>query len=256
MGALEGVKKDASIEKLGSRAETTLESIRKVADEIIRQSQTISRWITETSHETQRQYQRQRQQAIRKEGMLQDTLAQLKEENSKLLEERQRLAQETETEQQEIRAMKAEQQAIEERQKQALNKKCALNASLVQISSEIGQLRRALKQEEEKEEKEGERVRKEMEYYSNLFGLTISTVEGGSVLFLFKMEESEYYFQISVSNDVYSIVKASANEKMYKPALEELESGHDLFLFVKRMKEVFEEEHRRKTKENCDKAEV
>lgn len=230
-------------------SECLLEEIKKTSNEIVRQAQGIGQFITEKTHEAHRQYQRQRQQSVRKEGLLQDTLAQLKEENSKLLEERQRLAQGTETEQEEIKRMKEEQKSIEEREKAALLKKQALNGSLVHISAEIAQLRRTLKQEEEKEEKEGERIRKQIEYYSSLFGLRISTVEGGSVLFLFNIEGYEYYFQIGVS-DTYRISKASVDEKGYKGFLEELEITHDLFAFIKKMKELFEDDHKRKTKEN------
>ncbi|EIJ88562.1 hypothetical protein NEQG_01252 [Nematocida parisii ERTm3] len=159
------------------------------------------------------------------------------------------LAQETETEQEEIKKIKVAQQEMEERQEQATLKKQALSTTLSQTTAQVIQLRRTLKQEEEREEKEGERMKKEIEYYANLFNLYISTVEDGSVLFLFKIEGNEYYFQISMT-DTYSIIKASISEKCYKSALDELESTHDFFLFVKRMKELFEEESARKQKEN------
>ncbi|KAI5159583.1 hypothetical protein NEAUS03_0414 [Nematocida ausubeli] len=247
MDLLKSAKQDTS-ESASKRTEL-LENIKKVAEEIIQETSTISKWISQTAHQTLRNYQRQRQEAVRREGLLQNTLAQLKEENIKLLEERQRLAQKTETEQEEIKNMKASQQGMEERQRQALQKKYVLGQTLSQMSAHIVQLKRALKQEEEKEEKERVRIKKEIEYYSRLFDLSITAVEDGSVLFLFKIHESVYYFQISMT-DTYHIVKASIDEKRYKPALKELEDTHDVFMFVKRMKDLFEEESTRKLKEN------
>ncbi|KAI5167585.1 hypothetical protein NEIRO03_2107 [Nematocida sp. AWRm78] len=233
----------------GKQRVDLLESIKEVSQGIIEETTKISKWITQASHESLREYQRQKQESIRKESLLQTTLAQLKEEHIKLLEERQMLAQETETEQEEIKKIKVAQQEMEERQEQATLKKQALSTTLSQTTAQVIQLRRTLKQEEEREEKEGERMKKEIEYYANLFNLYISTVEDGSVLFLFKIEGNEYYFQISMT-DTYSIIKASISEKCYKSALDELESTHDFFLFVKRMKELFEEENARKQKEN------
>lgn len=254
-GVAEGARGEIRGEsKVKNGSEYILEEIKKTSEEIVRQTQQLGHWIREKSHEAQRQYQRQRQQSIRREEMLQDTLAQLKEENNRLLEERQRLAQETETEQEEIMKMKEEQKKIKEREKNAQTKRQLLNGLIVQISAEIGQLRRVLKQEEEKEEKEGERVRREIEHYASLFDLSITAVEGGSVLFLFKIEGFEYYFQIGVS-EMYSIVKASVDEKMYSAVLEELRINHDLFLFIKKMKDIFEEDCKKKVKENVSEGE-
>ncbi|KAH9385529.1 uncharacterized protein NEMAJ01_0425 [Nematocida major] len=251
MEAAENARKDAAVDGMRGKTETTLEQIKKAGEDIIRQAQAMGKWITETAHATQRQHQQKKQQCMRREALLQDTLSQLKDENAKLLEERQQLAQETESEHEEVKTMKLAQQNMEERMRQAHMKKHGLETSLSQASSQVAQLRRALKQEEEREEKAREKVQKDVQRYSALLNMKISAVEDGSVLFLFRLEKSEHYFQITVS-DTYSILSASVEEKAYKPFLEELESGHDLFLFVKQMKILFEGEHKKRQKTTED----
>jgi len=216
----------------------TLADIRKISEEIVQQSKDLGKWLLSAVNETQRKYQREKQQIQRRQELLQATVAQLKEENTKLLEERQSLALETESEAEEIQKLKQEQISIEKRTAISKTKHQSVQNALLSQTSQLTRLRKLLKQEEERSEKEIEDTAEKIRYYKKKLNLEIVPAGGGCVSFIFSLENSRHFFSIELS-DTYIIHKASIEEKRYEEALAELQNTQDLFEFIRQIKYLF-----------------
>ncbi|KAI5191802.1 hypothetical protein NECID01_1647 [Nematocida sp. AWRm77] len=216
----------------------TLAQIKKVSEEIVSQCKGLSKWIVSSAQEVQRENQIRKQEVVRKQELLQSTIEQLKEENTKLLEERQRLALETESGEEEVRKLKERQAQIEQRISLSKAKSQGLSTSLSTQSSELTRLRKTLQQEQDKTEQEVEQAHKKIKWYKETLGMEILPVGNGCVEFIFMCGQKKHFFSIELS-DTYIIHKCSLAESKYTDALSNLQSTQDLFVFIRQMKELF-----------------
>ncbi|KAI5181346.1 hypothetical protein NEOKW01_1540 [Nematocida sp. AWRm80] len=213
-------------------------NIKKISEEIVSQAKDLSQWITSVSHETQRKYQREKQQTVRKQELLESTIAQLKEENTRLLEERQALALKSEEDQKEVSRLKDEQQKIELCHTNIKTKVSTLSQAITQTTNEIHRLRRTLEQQESKIDKETKKTLEKIEYYKNKLQMFITPVNDGQVTFLFTINTNQYQFTIEL-NDSYIIHKCSVEDNKYTEALNTLKETGDVFRFIKEMRDIF-----------------
>ncbi|KAI5185620.1 hypothetical protein NEHOM01_0946 [Nematocida homosporus] len=224
-----------------------LEAIKSVSEEIVMQCKVMSKWVVSTAHAAQRKIQKDKQEILRKQELLEATISQLKEENSKLLDDRQKLALETESEQVEIERLKEEQQAIEGRLSQTKDKLKCLQQVYAQQLSATNRLRRELQQDEVLAEKNLLKAEERIKQYQARLGFSIEPLSIGSVNFVFNFSSRLYAFAIEMG-DTYIIHKASVEEEKYAPLLEELNQTQDLYAFIRGMRSLFAAED----KENQD----
>ncbi|OAG31800.1 hypothetical protein NEDG_00275 [Nematocida displodere] len=215
-----------------------LQRVKKVSEEIVEGCKTLSKWTASAAYETQRKYQNEKQQISRKQELLQSTVLQLKEENARLLEERQTLALETENEAAEVQRLREEQISIEQRLAVSKAKAHAMAQQLQTESSELSRLRKRLKKEEERSEKERDEAVKKTAYYKEKLSLEILPLGTGCVNFIFSVNGRPKNFVIEMC-DTYVIHQCTLEESEYTDLLSTLKQTQDLFAFIKGMSSLF-----------------
>lgn len=221
-----------------SETEPRLQKIKELSDEVAEKCKALSKWIVSSALETKRKYNQEKQQTERKQDLLQATIHQLKEENTRLLDERQSLALETETEAEEIKKAKEEQLSLEARVASAKKKAFAASQELQAIDSEIQQLEKRIAQEQEKEKRETKQALSRIEHYKKALGMSIQPTKTGAVEFLFVTPHGNHSFLIEI-NAAYVIHRATVTQSAYAKELEELNRSQDLFLFIRKMRDIF-----------------